>query len=1074
MYKFAIQRPITTLMFALAIMFFGILGLKKIPISLFPNVDFPIIVVSTAYPGGSPEIIESKVTDKIEEAVMGIDGIKSVKSNSARNISIVIVEFQLEKPIQEAMNDVIGKISSIKFGDANIQQPSIQKFDTSGQAIISLFMTSQDKSASELMKQADLVVKPMLQKISGVGGVQLNGYRERQMRVYVDPTLMNKYNLTYNSLFSLLGQENIEVNGGRIENATKDFTITIDANGYSIEEIGNIRVGQSTKLSDIAVIEDGLEEETTYAAYQNEPGVIFEVQKVSGANEIDIADGVYKVLPQIQAVSQGYEIRPFLDTTEYIRHSIKDVEFDLILGGILAVLIVFFFLRSITITLVAAISLPVSILGTFALIQMMGYTLNMLTMMALTLAIGIIIDDAIVVIENIHKKLEKGMSKKEAAYEGVREIAFAIIAISAMLLSVFIPIGNMSGIMGRFFESFGVTVALAVIISYVVVITIIPMVSSLIVSSKQSKFYYFTEPFFNRLQSFYATLLSFVLKQKTIFIVLIFLIFGFSLYLAKSLGGEFMLQEDKSEFYVWMETKPGISIHEMKKKTIGLQELLKKHDEIVYTTIQVGYGTIQSVFKSKIYVKLKPVQERSVSQFELMDIVQKELRTSPLAQGLNIFASEVPTLGGGDNTAFQMTIYGATQEMVDKSVEKLRNFLLESETFKGKIGNYHTSTSDIQPEYRITILRQNADKYGVSAQTIGNAINAAFSGTNQAAYFKENGKEYKITMRVPNDKRISPDDIKKIQVQNAKGELMFLDGLVEIKHSQSPSLISRYSRQRSVTVYAAPLQNSGISLGDIIAEVSKPENMQTLLEDGVGYAFGGQSDNMSESVVSFGVAVITAFILIYLILAALYESLIEPLIIMITMPLSFAGAFFALKIVNQPFSIFSFMGLILLIGIVGKNATLLIDVANERRKKFQADVYEAIKFAGESRLRPILMTTIAMVFGMLPLAIATGSGYAMKSPIGISMIGGLLISMVLSLLIVPILYVLVAPLDDKIKRLYQREEGNIVIKKITKAKKVVKKIVENEELDYMDNKEEIEDKKKVKREKKNKEKKKDK
>lgn len=1022
MYKFAIKRPVTTLMFALAVMFFGVLGLKKIPVSLFPDVDFPIIVVSTSYPGASADIIESKVTDKIEEAVMGIDGLKTINSSSARNVSLVIAEFQLDKPIQEAMTDMIGQISSIKFDDSNIQQPALKKFNTSGQAIISLFMSSKTKSSTEMMKHADLVVKPLLQKISGVGGVQLSGYRDRQIRVYVNPVLMNKYGLTYNTIFNTLGQENVEVNGGKIDNGTKDFTITVDANGYTTEEIGNIRVGNNVKLSDIAVIEDGLEEESTYASYGDETGVIFQIQKVSGANDIEIANGVYNALDNIKAVSEGYEIRPFLDTTTYIRSSIKDVEFDLILGGVLAVLIVFLFLRSVTITLVAAVSLPVSILGTFALIQMMGYSLNMLTMMALTLAIGIIIDDAIVVIENIHKKLEQGMSRKKAAYEGVKEIAFAIIAISAMLLSVFIPIGNMSGVMGRFFESFGVTVALAVIISYFVVITVIPMVSSLIVSSEQSRFYHWSEPFFEKMQNIYAKILNFVLRQRTVFIILVIAIFSLSLYFAKSLGGEFMLQEDKSEFYVYVETKPGISIQDMKQRTESLRKMVANNPSVEYTTAEVGYGSMQSIFKSRIYVSLKPIEQRKETQFELMKEVQEKLRASKAGQGLTIFTSEVPTIGGGDNTPFQITVFAPSQELVDKSVEKLRVILLESDNLKGKVENYHTSTSDIQPEYRITILRQYADKYGVSASTIGSVINAAFSGSTTAAYFKENGKEYDITMRVPDGQRASIEDIKKLQVKNSKGQLMFLDSLIEIQESQSPSLISRFSRQRSVTVYAAPAQDSGLSLQDIVQATTKPEVVSQWLEPGAGYALSGQSDNMSEAIASFGIAVITAFILIYLILAALYESLLEPLIIMITMPLSFAGAFFALKLVEQPFSIFSFMGLILLIGIVGKNATLLIDVANERRKQFGDSVYEAILYAGESRLRPILMTTIAMVFGMLPLAIATGSGYAMKSPIGISMIGGLLLSMFLSLLIVPILYTLIAPIDDKVKRLYQSKK----------------------------------------------------
>ncbi|PAF42369.1 efflux RND transporter permease subunit [Helicobacter sp. 11S02596-1] len=1022
MYKFAITRPITTLMFGLAIIFFGVMGLKKIPTALFPDIDFPIIMVSTSYPGASADVIESKVTDKIEEAVMGIDGIKKVTSNSARNISLVIIEFQLEKPIDEAMNDVINKVSSVKFDDPNINQPSMDKFDTNGQAIISLFLSSDTVPIPQLMRHSENIVKPMLQKIYGVGGVQLNGYRERQIRIYADPTLMNKYGITYTDLWNTLGTENLEVDGGRIVNNTKDFSILTDANSYKISEVANIRVADNVKLSDIAVIEDGIQEDTTYAAFGDKPGVIFEVQKISGANEVEIADGVYATLPDIKAVSPGYEVKTFLDTTEYIRSSIKDIEFDLMLGGILAVSVVFLFLRNVTITLVSAISIPVSVMGTFALVQMMGFSLNMLTMVALTLSIGIIIDDAIVVIENIHKKLEAGMSKREAAYEGVREIGFAIIAISAMLLSVFIPVGNMTGIVGRFFQSFGITVALAIIISYVVVITIIPMVSSLIVSPKQSKFYHWSEPFFKGMESTYVKILKFVLNNKIIISVLVLAIFIGSLVVAGRLGSDFMLKEDRGQFYVWIQTKPGISIYDMQRRTIDFQKEIQKRPDVDFTTIQVGYGKIQSVFKSKIYVKLKPLKERKKGQFEIMNEVRKTLNAMPEAKIMtSIIPSEVPLIGGGDNSPFQAYIYAPSQALVDESVSKLRHLLLESPELKGKFQNYHTSTSDMQPQYQLTVLRQNANKYGITAQAIGQVVNAAFSGENQAAYFKENGKEYYITIRVPDNKRVSVEDIKRLQIKNKDGKLMFLDGLVEIKESITPSNITRYDRQRSVTVYGETTKESGLSLGDLL-EIVKSRSSEWLAP-GASIAFGGDADNLAETGQAFVVAVATAFILIYLILAALYESLLEPLIIMITMPLSFSGAFFALGIVGQPLSMFSMMGLILLIGMVGKNATLLIDIANDKRKEGH-NIYDAIILAGESRLRPILMTTIAMVFGMLPLAIATGDGSAMKSPIGIAMSGGLLVSMFLSLLIVPVFYRLLAPIDDYIKKLYKPKEGD--------------------------------------------------
>ncbi|WQS16290.1 efflux RND transporter permease subunit HefC [Helicobacter pylori] len=1023
MYKTAINRPITTLMFAFAIIFFGVMGFKKLSVALFPNIDIPTVVVTTTYPGASAEIIESKVTDKIEEAVMGIDGIKKVTSTSSKNVSIVVIEFELEKPNEEALNDVVNKISSVRFGDSNIQKPSINKFDTNSQAIISLFVSSSSVPATTLNDYAKNTIKPMLQKISGVGGVQLNGFRERQIRIYADPTLMNKYNLTYADLFNTLKAENVEIDGGRIVNSQRELSILINANSYSVADVEKIQVGNHVRLGDIARIEIGLEEDNTFASFKDKPGVILEIQKVAGSNEIEIVDRVYEALKHIQAISPSYEIRPFLDTTSYIRTSIEDVKFDLVLGAILAVLVVFAFLRNGTITLVSAISIPISIMGTFALIQWMGFSLNMLTMVALTLAIGIIIDDAIVVIENIHKKLEMGMDKRKASYEGVKEIGFALVAISAMLLSVFVPIGNMKGIIGRFFQSFGITVALAIALSYVVVVTIIPMVSSVVVNPRHSRFYVWSEPFFKALESYYTRLLQWVLNHKLIIFIAVVLVFVGSLFVASKIGMEFMLKEDRGRFLVWLRAKPGVSIDYMTKKAKGFQEAIEKHAEVEFTTLQVGYGTTQSPFKAKIFVQLKSLKERKkehkLGQFELMRALRKELKSMPEAKDLeSINLSEVSLLGGGgDSSPFQTFVFAHSQEVVDKSVANLKKFLLESPELKGKIEGFHTSTSESQPQLQLKILRQNANKYGVSAQTIGSVVSSAFSGTSQASVFKQDGKEYDMIIRVPDNKRVSVEDIKRLQVRNKYNKLMFLDALVEITETKSPSSISRYNRQRSVTVLAQP--KAGVSLGEILTQVSK--NTKEWLVEGANYRFTGEADNAKETNGEFLIAIATAFVLIYMILAALYESILEPFIIMITMPLSFSGAFFALGLVHQPLSMFSMIGLILLIGMVGKNATLLIDVANEERKK-GLNIQEAILFAGKTRLRPILMTTIAMVCGMLPLALASGDGAAMKSPIGIAMSGGLMISMVLSLLIVPVFYRLLAPIDDKIKRFYQNQK----------------------------------------------------
>lgn len=1017
MYKFAITRPISTLMFAFAILFFGFLGVFKMPTSLFPDIDFPVAVVITAYPGASAEIVETKVTDKIEEAIMGIDGLKKVTSSSARNSSVVIVQFELEKPLSDAVNDVRDKVGTVQL-DSGVKSPAVYKFDSSSAPIISLFLTSDKVPSSEMMRHAKDNIKPLLQKISGVGGVEMRGHRERQIRIFVSPSMLNKYGITYTDISNKVGLENLEVDGGKLIGTLSEWAITTDAQSADVSDIGNIRIAEGIRLADIATIEDGIEEDKTFASFNKTPGVIFEVQKIAGANDISIADAVMKVLPQIESISPEYDIKVFKDTTQNVRAAISSVEFDVLLGVFLAVSVVFIFLRSATITLVSAISIPISIFGTFALMNFFGFSLNMLTLLAVALAIGIIIDDAIVVIENIHKKLEQGMRKREAAYEGVREIGFALIAISAMLLSVFIPVGSMSGIVGRFFQSFGITVAAAIGISYIVVITIIPMISSIVVNPQHSKFYHRTEPFFKRLDAYYVKTLAFVLRNRIKVIVGIVGIFFLSLTLLAKLGMEFIIPDDKSEFQVFMETKPGTSMSAMKEKTNELQNIVMAHQDVDFTTLQIGYDAQKTIFKAQIYARLKPKKERTnkESQFKIMADIGEQLKASEVGKEFVISTSEVSDFGGGDNSPYQVAILAPDGQTLNKTKDNLINLLKTDPTLAGKVTNIHLNTSDDLPEYRLKVLRANADRYGVSAQDIGNVVRGAFSGEAIVGYYKDRGKEYDITIRAPDNDRISLNDIKKLQVKNRNGDLMFVEGLVEIEHTSAPSVISRFDRQRSVTVYAYPVKNSGISLGDMMNITAQKSN--EWLEPGATFKLQGEAENAQEMMIAFLIAVLTAIVLIYLILAALYESFLQPVVIMMTLPFSFAGAFIALFVVQQPFSMFSLMGLMILMGLVGKNATLLIDVANEKRKEgYSTD--EALILAGESRLRPILMTTIAMVFGMIPLAISTGSGAGMKSPMGICIIGGLLFSMFLSLLIVPAIYRFLAPVDDWLQKFYK-------------------------------------------------------
>lgn len=1011
MYKIAISRPILTLVFGLLLIFFGILAVFRFPIALFPDIDFPVGVVMTAYPGANAETIETKVTDKVEEALSGIDGMDKITSITAQNTSLVIAQFVLDKPKEEAMSDLRDKVGSIRFDDANIENPVVMKFDSGSAPIISVFVSTDKAPITELMRVSDEIVKPALERISGVAGTNAVGYRDRTIRIYPNISLMNKYNITYSQLASIIAAENVEIDGGKIQTDKKEWVVTTNALAKEVEDLEQIRISNNLKLGDIAEVVDYISEDTTYASVNGKMGVIFEVQKIAGRNDVQIADNVRKVLPQLQEQLKDYDIEVLSDTTDYIKHSIAEVKFDLALGAILATMIVFLFLRNFTMTIVAAISLPVSILGTFAVIQAMGESLNMLTMLALTLAIGIIIDDAIVVIENIHKKIEKGMPKIEAAYEGVREIGFAIIAISAMLLAVFVPIASMGEMIGRILKAFALSVVAAIIISYFVVVTIIPMISSLVVSSKESKFYIATEPFFRALDRVYVSMVKFTTKFKFSTLIAVIAFFILSLFLVSRLGFNFMVSEDKSEFNVFVETSPGITLDHMKEKVTVAQDLIMKDKDVTIASMQIGYNSLKNAYRSKIYVALVPQSERKGrSQFDIMADMRKQLNEA--LPDMQISASEISSMGGGPTSPLQVIIKGNNQEDVSKSSDKL------VATLRGMKGitDVRTDTPDYAPQYTINILRQNANKNNVSAQSIGAAINAAFSGQTQVSYFRQNSKEYDIVLRVPDSERKTMNDLKYLQIPNANGEMVFIDGLIDIQETTLPASIKRYDRERSVTIYGNIDQNQS-TLNDILKEMD--DRKSEWLLDGVTYTLDGEAKHAQETLAQIGIAIGTAFILIYLILAALYESLVQPIIIMITLPLSFSGAFIGLFITGNSLSMFGLIGLMVLMGVVGKNATLVIDMANEFRKKGKS-TDEAIILAGESRLRPILMTVFAMVFGMLPLALSTGAGSAMKYPIGIAMIGGLIVSMFLSLLVVPAFYKIMVPVDDWFKKFYAK------------------------------------------------------
>lgn len=1005
MYKFAILRPITTVMFALAIIFFGLVERSSMPSALYPNVDFPIVIVTTTYKGANADIVESKVTDKIEEALSGISGLETLSSDSSKNYSVVVAQFKLSKPLDEAVNDVRDKVASVQL-PTEVDKPIVDKHSLDANPVITLFLQGNDTKA--VMKHADEVLKSRLQRIEGVGGVTIAGLRKKQILITPDPALLAKYNLTLTDLIGVIRAQNVRLDGGRTVSSTTENRLLIDNDAKTPQELSALRIRDGLSLGDVAKVEDSLAEEKSYASLDGKAGVLLMVKKMTGANEIAIADAVRSQLPALQALQPTLKLSPLQDATGYIRDTLRGVQFDLLLGSFLASFVIFLFLRNLTLTLIAAISLPVSILGVLAIMGWSGQTFNLLTLTALTLAIGIIIDDAIVVIENIFKRLEAGQDRINAAIEGVGEIIFSIVAISAMLLAVFVPVANMSGIVGRFFTSFGVTIIAAIVVSFIIAITLIPMIASQIAKGEHSRFYHKTEPFFVALEEAYRRIIGMALRYRKMTLFAALGVFILSIVLSGTLGMVFMPKEDKSQFDITLKSPVGTSIHAMKSLSLDAQRRIRALEEVEYCTLYVGRGTDQKANEASMYVHLKPIHERHRSQKEVMDETRRILES--IKGFTTASVTEVNDVAGYEiNTPLQVILKAQHGSDAEKSAQKLMAMLRSIE-----------GTTDVQsniqpkaPELSIKVLTENARRLGVSVDEIARVIASAYSGENTITFLRENGKEYDVMMRLGDAQRNDASTLDTLSVRTDNGSTIRLSSVVSITASTEPSTIKRFDRQKKVLVGSDITK--ALPLDKLVNIVN--ERQSEWLTEGVSFEYDGDAKYMKQSNDAFGVAIGAAVIMIYLILAALYESPLQPIIIMSALPLSFTGAFIGLWVAGMNMSLFSMMGLMLLLGLVGKNSTLVVDAAN-RLYHGGHDLDESIIEAGVARLRPILMTTTAMVFGMLPLALSVGEGSGVKGPMGVAVICGLLLSTLTSLIVVPALYKVLAPLDNKIRKLY--------------------------------------------------------
>lgn len=1031
----SVKRPVFATMVIMALVVLGIVSYPSIGVDLFPKIDFPIVTIKTELKGASPDVMDVDVTDRIEGAVNTINGVKSITSTSAEGVSRTTIEFVLERNIDQAVQDVREKVSAIRSKlPADIDEPKIAKVDPDASPILYLNL-SGNRSVRDLSTYADEIIKEQLQRINGVGDVIFYGLRLRQVRLWVDAARMQAYQVSPNDIIVALTRQNIELPGGRIETNTKEYTVRIKGEFARIPDFNDLIIsyykGAPVRVRDIGRAEDGMEEKRSLSRFNGVPAIGMAIQKQSGTNTVEVANRVKTEMEKInKTLPPGMKLNIAMDQSIFIVRSIHEVQFHLIVGSLFAILAVFIFLKNVRTTLISAVALPVSVISTFALINAFGFTFNNMTMLALSLSVGLLIDDAIIVIENIYRHVEEGMEPREAATFATSEIGLAVMATTFAIVGIFLPVAFMKGIIGRFFLQFALTIVFAVLVSLLVSFTLTPMMASIFLESHKKslpnplaaggsipparqpvwkKASDFLEHYYQKLEELYRRVLEYTLNYRKTVLLGALIIFVLSLGLTIFIGKEFIPPEDQGVFMIRMETPIDYSVDQIEKYLGKTEAMMREMPEVKSVYYVQGYGGY--VNRALMILNLKPKAERKKSQEEIKKIARIKLRRIP---GLKVSAEDISVVGGGQRQVpIQYSIRGQDMFALTAYAKQIS---AEFTKLPGVV-DVDTSLEVGKPEFKVYIDRDRAADLGVDVASVAEAVNLLVSGELDIARYKDEsrGKRYDIRVRLNPQDRESAEGLKRIYVRARDGKLVELSNVVKIEEGSGPSVINRVDRQRAITIFASlegkPLGEAKNELDSIAGKILPPDYLPK---------YQGMADTMSESFGYLLFALLLGVVLAYMILAAQFESFIHPVTVLVSLPLSFVGAFGALFITGKTLNIFSLIGLILLMGLVKKNAILLVDYTNVLRVR-GLPRREAILQAGPVRMRPILMTTFAMVFGMLPIALAVGEGAETRAPMGIAVIGGLLTSLVLTLVVVPACYDILDDWQEKFKN--RKEKG---------------------------------------------------
>lgn len=1015
----SIKRPVMTVMIIGSLMLLGYVSIDRLGVDLFPKIEFPYIMVTTRLDGASPQTIETEVTDLLEEEINATAGIKTLTSISTDGYSQVLIEFTLDSNADIKAQEIRNKVDRVlPLLPSEADAPVVQKMDPDSEPVLTI-MVSGDMSIKDLTHYADKQIKERLQRLDGVGGVNIVGGREREVRIWVDSFKLRSYQISVQDVIQAVQREHAEIPGGRLDVAGGhgEFTMKTKGEVTRISEFEDIVVakrGQATiRIRDVARVVDGMEDERTYAELNGSPGVALEVRRQSGKNTVAVVQQIHQELVKIKAdAPPGIEIVAAKDISRFIQSSIEDVKVDLMIGIALVVIVVLAFLMSVKATIIVATAIPTALISTFFAFYVLDFTINMLTMMALSVAIGLLVDDAIVVLESIFVHLKKGLSPAEAASQGTAKVGGAITAGTLSIMAVFIPIAFMEGIVGRFFFQYGLTIVFSVGISLLVSVTLTPMLCAKWLNKLEEPtgLYAIFEKGYQFIERLYKYVLTFSLQHRWM-IILFALI---AIYAGGKLAGQipmaFSAKTDRSEFSAKVELPLGTGIEETKLVGRKVAEAIGKVPNVNLVFMSIGAGAISRANTIDYYIGLIHKSKRDTNAQVILDQVREALYVAA-PQAKSIQMAEIPWVSGGSGASLQTDLYVVLQGPELTTLHSISEGILTQMHQKDFYNDVRTTFDMGKPEVHVEIDRRRAADLGISVRDLASTISATVGGQDIATY-QEGGERYDVRIRLEENNRDELSKLNMIQVRNGSGELIDISNVASFRITRVPVEINRRNRSRQISIFA--MAPAGVAVGILKEDMDKIiANLD--LPSGYSISYEGSSEQIEETGRAILFAFSMALVALYMILASQFNSFGQPMVIMLTAPLSFIGAFASLYIFSGELSLFAQIGLVALMGLVMKNGILLVDYANQVRPE-GLTAYEAMLTAGQLRLRPVLMTAFSTISGMIPVAFSTSDGAEFRNALGLIIIGGLASSTALTLLVVPVAYTLYDDMLNNLKK----------------------------------------------------------